>query len=165
MSSEPADILDELDGLDALRDAFPAYLFWQEEVPGHVRYVARSRYLEASPHTVVTAEVDELEQALRLARQNAPARLAAVPAALPADEPEPGSADKAAPGALSLVTGPPQPRADDGGTVAIPRSLIIAARDLMARTLDLPSSKRGMEAFLDDYRTMMFQIAVQNYQP
>jgi hypothetical protein len=152
LSSDAADVFDELDGLDALREAFPTYLFWQEELPGHVRYVARSRYLDASPHTVVTAEVDELEQALRLARQNARAMLAIVPPGQPL-------------AALALVTAPPQPAADDGGTLEIPRSLIVAARELMARTAELPSSKRGLVAFLDDYRQLMFQIAVQNYQP
>jgi len=157
VSSEPVDIFDELDGLDALREAFPSYLFWQEELPNYVRYVARSRYLDASPHTVVTAEVDELEQALRLARQNAPARLAIVPA----DQPDAGPV----PAALALVAAPPQPEADDGRTIEVSRSLIIAARELMARTVELPSSKRGLVAFLDDYRRMMFQIAVQNYQP
>jgi hypothetical protein len=155
--TEPADIFDELDGLDALREAFPAYLFWQEETPERIRYVARSRYLEASPHTVVTGEVDELEQALRLARENPPARLAIVPAGQPAASP--------APAGLALVATPPEPGADDGRTIEIPRSLIVAARELMARTVELPSSKRGLVAFLEDYRQMMFQIAVQNYQP
>ena len=157
MSSDAADVFDELDGLDALRDAFPAYLFWQEQLPSHVKYVARSRYLEASPHTVVTAEVDELEQALRLARQNAPARLAAVP--------DGQRAASSPPAGLAMVIAPSELAADDGATIEVPRSLIIAARELMSRTMDLPSSKRGLEALLDDYRQMMFQIAVQNYQP
>jgi hypothetical protein len=157
VSTDATDMFDELDGLDALRDAFPAYLFWQEELPGHVRYVARSRYLEASPHTVVAAEVDELEQALRMARQNAPARLAIVPAGQPAVSPPPASS--------ALMTTFHGSADDCGGTMEVPRSLITAARELMARTMDLPSSKRGLEAFLDDYRQMMFQIAVQNYQP
>jgi hypothetical protein len=151
LSSDAADVFDELDGLDELREAFPTYLFWQEELPGHIRYVARSRYLDASPHTVVTAEVDELEQALRLARRNGSAKLA-----IPPGQPT---------AALALVTAPPHLAADDGGTIAVPRSLIIAGRELMTRTAELPSSKRGLVAFLDDYRQLMFQIAVQNNQP
>ncbi len=39
------------DDLIALRAQFPAYKIWREEIPGRVRYVARSRIRNLSPHT------------------------------------------------------------------------------------------------------------------
>jgi O-methyltransferase involved in polyketide biosynthesis len=54
------------DELTVLRDEFPEYRIWREETPGRSRYVARSRYQGASPHTVVTGQVTELRDALEL---------------------------------------------------------------------------------------------------
>jgi hypothetical protein len=54
------------DELIVLRDEFPEYRIWREVTPGRSRYVARSRYQGASPHTVVTGQVTELRDALEL---------------------------------------------------------------------------------------------------
>ncbi len=52
------------DELTVLREEFPAYRIWREETPGRSRYVARSRHRGLQPHTVVTAEIGELREAL-----------------------------------------------------------------------------------------------------
>jgi S-adenosyl methyltransferase len=52
------------DELAVLREEFPAYRIWREETPGRSRYVARSRHQGLSPHTIVTAEIGELREAL-----------------------------------------------------------------------------------------------------
>lgn len=57
------------DELTVLRDEFPAYRIWQEQLPGRTRYVARRRYEGLGPHTVVTADAGELRQALAPAGQ------------------------------------------------------------------------------------------------
>jgi hypothetical protein len=51
--------------LAVLRAEFPAYKIWQEQTPGRVRYVARSRRHDVNPHTVITADVAELRGALQ----------------------------------------------------------------------------------------------------
>jgi len=56
------------DELAVLRDAFPAYRIWQEQLPGRTRYIAR-RLQGFGPHTVVTADADELRHALAPAEQ------------------------------------------------------------------------------------------------
>ena len=56
------------DELTVLQDEFPAYRIWQEQLPGRTRYIAR-RLKGLGPHTVVTADVGELRQALAPARQ------------------------------------------------------------------------------------------------
>ena len=53
--------------LAVLRTEFPAYEVWREEIPGRVRYVARSRTPGVNPHTLITADVEELREALRSA--------------------------------------------------------------------------------------------------
>ena len=51
--------------LAVLRAEFPAFRIWEEQLPGRVRYVARSRTEGINPHTVITADVDELRDALQ----------------------------------------------------------------------------------------------------
>jgi hypothetical protein len=55
------------ESLAVLRTEFPAYEVWREEVSGRVRYVARSRTPGVNPHTLITADVEELREALRSA--------------------------------------------------------------------------------------------------
>jgi SAM-dependent methyltransferase len=50
--------------LAVLRAEFPAYKIWQEQTPGRTRYVARSRHDDINPHTVITADLCELREAL-----------------------------------------------------------------------------------------------------
>jgi hypothetical protein len=47
-----------------LRRRFPDYKIWREERPGRVRFVARGGRQGVHPHTVVTADLDELRDAL-----------------------------------------------------------------------------------------------------
>jgi S-adenosyl methyltransferase len=51
--------------LAVLRAEFPAYKIWQEQMPGRVRYVACSRLNGVNPHTVITADIGELREALQ----------------------------------------------------------------------------------------------------
>jgi O-methyltransferase involved in polyketide biosynthesis len=51
--------------LAVLRAEFPAYTIWQEQMPGRVRYVARSRHGDVNPHTVITADLTELREHLQ----------------------------------------------------------------------------------------------------
>ena len=51
--------------LAVLQAEFPAFRIWEEQMPGRVRYVARSRTEGINPHTVITADVDELREALQ----------------------------------------------------------------------------------------------------
>jgi hypothetical protein len=50
--------------LAVLQAKFPAFRIWEEQMPGRVRYVARSRLGGVNPHTVITADLDELREAL-----------------------------------------------------------------------------------------------------
>jgi O-methyltransferase involved in polyketide biosynthesis len=52
------------DGLKEVQARFPAYEIWREGTPGRVRYVARGRSLRLSPHAIVTADLDELQDRL-----------------------------------------------------------------------------------------------------
>jgi S-adenosyl methyltransferase len=52
------------DELVALRRHFPQFLIWREDAWGRVRYIARSQRPGLNPHTVVTADPDELRAAL-----------------------------------------------------------------------------------------------------
>ena len=61
-----ADAMDE--DLAMLRADFPAYRIWREDVPDRIRYVARRLRWGLSPHTVVTADLGELREALQPAR-------------------------------------------------------------------------------------------------
>jgi S-adenosyl methyltransferase len=54
--------------LPALRAEFPGWRIWREDTCGRVRYIARSRRVGLHPHTVVTADLPELRQALQVAR-------------------------------------------------------------------------------------------------
>lgn len=59
------------------------------------------------------------------------------------------------------MTQPHQPAADDAGINQTPRSVIDAARDLLARTVDLPRSKRQLVAVLSEYRAALFDLAAE----
>ena len=50
--------------LTALQHQFPRYLICQETTCGRVRYVARSLEQGLRPHTVITADLAELQAAL-----------------------------------------------------------------------------------------------------
>ena len=52
------------DPLPALQQQFPAFQIWRENMFGRRRYVARSQHLSVHPHTVITADPDELRAAL-----------------------------------------------------------------------------------------------------
>ena len=52
------------DELTALRDEFPGFRIWREIIGDRTRYIARSAHPGTSPHTVVTAELDELRTTL-----------------------------------------------------------------------------------------------------
>ena len=52
------------DELVTLRREFPGFRIWMEVVGDRTRYIARSRHLGKSPHTVVTADPAELLAAL-----------------------------------------------------------------------------------------------------
>jgi hypothetical protein len=51
--------------LAVLQAEFPAFRIWEEQMPGRIRYVARSRTDDVNPHTVITADLDELRGALQ----------------------------------------------------------------------------------------------------
>ena len=53
------------DDLTGLQAEFPAFRIWREGFPGRSRYVARSRYLNLNPHTVVTTDLRELRDVLQ----------------------------------------------------------------------------------------------------
>ena len=55
------------DQLTALRSDFPAFRIWQETTGDRNRYVARSLHPDTRPHTVVTADLDELRAILAAA--------------------------------------------------------------------------------------------------
>jgi len=50
--------------LAVLRADYPGYKIWREVTPGRERYIARSRHFGLNPHTVVTADLSELRDAL-----------------------------------------------------------------------------------------------------
>src|SRR6266498_6040282 len=52
------------DALAVLRDDYPGYRIWREITPGRERYVARSLRMGLNPHTVVTADLNELRDVL-----------------------------------------------------------------------------------------------------
>jgi len=52
------------DSVKEVQARFPAYQIWQEGTPGRIRYVARGRSLRLSPHAIVTADLDELQDRL-----------------------------------------------------------------------------------------------------
>jgi O-methyltransferase involved in polyketide biosynthesis len=59
MQAAPADD-GEGDQLVALRARFPQFRLWSEITGDRVRYVARRLHPDAAPHTIVTADLDEL---------------------------------------------------------------------------------------------------------
>jgi hypothetical protein len=52
------------DPIVRLRADFPQFDIWRENIYGRRRYVARSRHLSVSPHSVITEDPDELRAAL-----------------------------------------------------------------------------------------------------
>ena len=52
------------DELADLREEFPGFKIWKEVIGERTRYIARSLTLGSHPHTVVTANLDELRAAL-----------------------------------------------------------------------------------------------------
>ena len=52
------------DPLAALQRDFPAYDIWQETTLTGIRYIARSRHLNQSPHTLITRDPAELRAVL-----------------------------------------------------------------------------------------------------
>jgi len=50
--------------LAGLQDDFPGFRIWQEVTGEHVRLIAVRRRRGTSPHTVITAEADELRAVL-----------------------------------------------------------------------------------------------------
>jgi O-methyltransferase involved in polyketide biosynthesis len=53
--------------LAVLRQDFPGFRIWPEEICDRTRYVARSQRPGLHPHTVITDDLDELRQALKTA--------------------------------------------------------------------------------------------------
>jgi hypothetical protein len=54
----------ETDDLGTLREEFPGFRIWREIIWDRTRYVARGVSRGVRPHTVVTADLDELRAAL-----------------------------------------------------------------------------------------------------
>jgi hypothetical protein len=50
--------------LDSLQREFPGFRIWREAAGKHARLVAVRRNLGTKPHTVVTADAEELRAAL-----------------------------------------------------------------------------------------------------
>jgi hypothetical protein len=55
------------DPLAALQRDFPAYDIWREPTLTGARYIARSRYLNQNPHTLITQDPAELRAVLTAA--------------------------------------------------------------------------------------------------
>jgi len=58
------DSLPKTDDLPVLRQQFPGFEIWREVTGERTRYIARRRHTWLSPHTVVTADPDELRATL-----------------------------------------------------------------------------------------------------
>ena len=58
--------------LAVLRQDFPGFRIWPEEICDRTRYVARSQRPGLHPHTVITDDLDELRQALKTAAHSFP---------------------------------------------------------------------------------------------
>jgi transcriptional regulator with XRE-family HTH domain len=62
--------------------------------------------------------------------------------------------------AAALATA--QPRfPGEASTVQTPRALIAAARDLLARTAELPASRRDLHAVMSEYRAVVFAFTTE----
>ena len=66
---EPREWLDP-DELALIAAGFPEFRLWRETILDRTCYVARSLDLSTNPHTVVTADLDELSAALRSGQQH-----------------------------------------------------------------------------------------------
>jgi hypothetical protein len=60
------------DPLAALQRDFPAYHFWSETTLTGPRYIAQSRHLSQSPHTLVTRDPAEMRAELSAAKPPPP---------------------------------------------------------------------------------------------
>ena len=149
MTSNQAEMPPELDELDGLRAEFPGHEIWRELTPGGTRYVARSPSLKVHPHTVVTADLGELREALHQAQK--PRGLTLVPG--PADQPETARRSRAITrSVLDLIWKIDYARGAWSGTLRNDPSVVVTARngDELARlTSDLTLAilqGRGREA-------------------
>jgi O-methyltransferase involved in polyketide biosynthesis len=68
------------DDLATVRAEFPGYSIWREILPGRDRYIVRSLIPGLSPHTLVTADLAELREALEPAGPGQPDAFTAVTA-------------------------------------------------------------------------------------
>jgi hypothetical protein len=59
------------------------------------------------------------------------------------------------------MTHHPQPAADDECVIQVSCVLVSSARELLARTAELPDSKRELLAILSEYRAALYAVAVQ----
>jgi hypothetical protein len=65
---EPRDPRDP-DEMALVAAGFPEFRLWRETTLDRTCYVARGRSLHTHPHTVVTADLDELSAALQAGQQ------------------------------------------------------------------------------------------------
>jgi hypothetical protein len=63
------------------------------------------------------------------------------------------------------MTNRPAHPAGDAGSIPAPRFGASAARDLLARTAELPGSRRELLAVLSEYRAALFAFAAEGDQP
>jgi len=68
------------DELETLRKEFPSFRIWREIIGDRVRYIARGMRPGVAPHTLVTAELDELRAVLGGSSDTEPTRLRPVTA-------------------------------------------------------------------------------------
>ena len=55
----------------------------------------------------------------------------------------------------------PQPAADNAGGAQATAVLVATARELLARTAELPDNKRELLSVLGEYRTALYAFATQ----
>jgi hypothetical protein len=58
-----------------------------------------------------------------------------------------------------------QPAPGIAEIIPTPRSLVATTRELLARSVELPGSKRELLAVLSEYRAALFAFAVENDKP
>lgn len=176
MSASQVVTLLESDDLRELRAEFPDYVLWYEQTPRRAQYVGRCLHLHARPHTVITSDLAELRDALRQgqaqqAHAGGPDRgtLAPVLAGQASPEYRDGSqsggrryAERSAHGQY----GPSSCPAMVAGARSVPtaQGLILAARELMARTVDLPAGRSELLTVLGEYRRVLFALTVQGIE-
>jgi hypothetical protein len=55
----------EISALNEIQAQFPQFAIWREALRDRIRYIARARDLTTALHTVVTADLEELDALLR----------------------------------------------------------------------------------------------------